>query len=52
MVNECNECPKCGQCKECRGDVWQGFVYCAWLNHDVWADSLMCKHGLDLLESW
>lgn len=52
MVNEFNDCPKCGQCKECRGEIWQGYVYCAWLNQDIWAGSLMCQHGLDLLDSW
>lgn len=48
-VNE-NEENRCGQCSEVIGCRWKGFVYCAYLHQDVWADSLMCQHGEDLLE--
>ena len=50
MVNENKEDPKCGACQEIRGCVWQGFIYCNYLQCDVYAESLMCQHGLDLLE--
>lgn len=52
MVNEENKVPQCGKCKEVIGCVWKGFVYCAYLNQDVWAQSMMCKHGKDLLDTW
>ena len=50
MVENKTEDRRCGQCRETVGDVWQGYVHCAWLNYDVWAQSLMCKHGLDLCD--
>lgn len=52
MVTEKQEQPKCGACKEVIGDIWQGYVYCAYLHCDVWANSLMCQHGKDLDEIW
>lgn len=39
------EQPKCRDCKECVGQIWQGYVYCAWLHCDVWAASIQCEHG-------
>ena len=50
MVGKQNEELKCGSCSECIGDVWNGYVYCAFLGCDVWAGSLMCQHGKDLQE--
>ena len=50
MVEKKDEEPRCGQCKEVMGCVWCNFVYCRWLGHDVYVDSLMCDHGKDLLE--
>lgn len=50
MVDKSDDKPKCGQCKEVRGCVFLGMVYCAWLNQDVYAGSLMCEHGRDTLE--
>lgn len=43
---------RCGACREVLGCQWQGYVYCSWLRHDVWAMSLMCPHGKDLLDSF
>lgn len=37
--------PRCGACREVWGAQWQGFVYCHYLNQDVWAESIMCNHG-------
>lgn len=48
MVDEKQTNGKCGSCREVTGDVWQGYVHCAWLNCDVWAYSLKCQHGQDL----
>ena len=42
--------PRCGQCREVCGDIWSGFCYCSWLNQRVYAGSLMCPHGKDLLD--
>ena len=50
MVEEKKKEPRCGECQCVIGNVWCGFVYCHWLKCDVYADSLMCQHGLDLLE--
>lgn len=50
MVNKQNEEPRCGSCREVTGNVWQGYVFCHWLQCDVWADSLKCQHGRDLDE--
>ena len=36
---------KCGECPEVTGNVWQGYVYCKYLNQDVWANSMQCPHG-------
>lgn len=51
MVNEVNQSPTCGQCSEVNGDVWQGCVFCTWLNCQVYAGSMMCQHGIDLMEN-
>lgn len=50
MVNEQNNEPRCGSCREVTGNVWQGYVFCHWLQCDVWADSLKCQHGRDFDE--
>ena len=50
MVNEQNNEPRCDSCREVTGNVWQGYVFCHWLQCDVWADSLKCQHGRDLDE--
>lgn len=49
VENDYNE-PRCGSCKEVNGNIWQGYVFCHWLQCDVWADSLKCQHGKDLDE--
>lgn len=48
MVNNSEQQPRCGSCQEVTGNVWQGYVYCHYLKCDVWAQSLMCQHGIDL----
>lgn len=48
MVEEKKPIPRCGECSEVCGSVWQGYVFCAYLNQDVWAQSIKCQHGLDL----
>ncbi len=50
MVDGKRVCHLCGECPEVNGQVWQGYVFCSFLNQDVWAGSIMCKHGEDLLE--
>lgn len=50
MVETTKDQPRCGSCKEINGCVWQGFVYCSWLNQDVWAQSIRCQHGMDMDE--
>lgn len=50
MVESQEQKKKCATCQEIHGNIWVGYVYCAWLNCDVWADSLRCQHGLDLDE--
>lgn len=42
--------PRCIQCMEVAGEREGAFVFCAFLNNTVWGDSLMCPHGLNLLE--
>lgn len=48
-VNNDNE-KRCRQCKEVIHHDYGGFVYCAWWNMEVYAESLMCQHGKDLEE--
>lgn len=50
VEKEMNE-PRCGSCMEVNGCIWQGFVYCSWNHCDVWADSIMCDHGKDLMDN-
>lgn len=50
MVGENQTIPRCGECKEVTGCVWQGYVFCSYLNQDVWAQSIKCQHGMDLDE--
>lgn len=50
MVNVGVDEPRCRHCLEVAGDREGAFIVCAFLNHSVWADSLMCPHGLDLME--
>lgn len=50
MVNVAMEEPRCGQCPEVVGERWQGYCFCAFLNQDVWANSVMCPHGKFLAE--
>ena len=45
-----NDQKRCRQCPEVNHHEFGGFVYCAWLNQDVFAESIMCPHGRDLLE--
>lgn len=50
MVNVAMEEPRCKQCLEVAGDREGAFVFCAFLNQTVWADSVMCPHGKLLAE--
>ncbi|MBR4846179.1 MAG: hypothetical protein IKU98_07145 [Bacteroidaceae bacterium] len=50
MVKNEEQVKRCGSCKEINGCVWQGFVYCSYLNQDVWAQSIRCQHGNDIDE--
>lgn len=50
MVNQGVNGPRCRQCLEVAGEREGAFVFCAFLNHSIWGGSLMCPHGLDLLE--
>lgn len=50
MVNEFVDCPRCRQCLEVAGGREDAFIFCAFLNQDVWGDSLMCPHGENLME--
>lgn len=50
MVEQNEQSLKCATCPEVTGNIWCGYVYCHWLNCDVWAESLRCKHGNDLEE--
>lgn len=45
MVNEFIYCSRCRTCKEVIGPREGAFVFCAYLNQDVWADSIQCSHG-------
>lgn len=51
MVNLENTQLKCGSCPEHVGCPFNGYVYCAMLGQDVWADSLRCPHGIDIEEN-
>ena len=50
MVDDTLQRKECCVCSEAVGDPIQGMVYCCWLKDRIWAHSLMCKHGEDLLE--
>lgn len=50
MVNVAMEEPRCRQCMEVAGEKGGAFVFCAFLNQIVWADSIMCPHGKLLAE--
>lgn len=50
MVNQGMNEPRCRKCLEVAGEREGAFVFCAFLNQSVWGESLMCPHGLDLLE--
>lgn len=50
MVNESMNEPRCRQCLEVAGERGGAFVFCAFLNQSVWGDSVMCPHGLNLLD--
>lgn len=43
---------RCRQCSCVIGECFKGYVYCCWLNQDVWGDSLACDHGKDLALSF
>ncbi len=36
---------RCRDCKEVCGNIWNGYVYCTWLNCNVWGASEQCDHG-------
>ena len=50
MVDDTLNVRRCRMCKELWSEPIGGLVYCPYLNQKVWADSLMCKHGEDLLD--
>jgi hypothetical protein len=50
MVEEKTTCHLCGECPEMAGDIIAGFGFCYFLHQRVWANSVMCPHGEDLLE--
>jgi hypothetical protein len=50
MVTENMPVHFCEECPEVIGDPCEGWVFCPCLNQRVWAKSLMCPHGEDLLE--
>lgn len=50
MVNQGMNEPRCRHCLEVTGEREGAFVFCAFLNQSVWGDSLMCPHGLNLLD--
>ena len=52
MVASVVDAPRCRDCKEMMGDAREQYVYCAWLNCRVYGNSMMCKHGLDLHDSF
>lgn len=52
MVNVGVDEPRCRQCMEVAGEREGTFVFCAFLNQSVWGDSLMCPHGLNLMEGF
>lgn len=37
--------PRCRDCREVCGEIFRGYVYCAYLNRDVWGASMQCDHG-------
>lgn len=45
MVNVGMNLPRCRACPEISGDSHGAFVFCTWLNQEVWGDSIMCPHG-------
>lgn len=50
MVNDFVPIHFCYMCPEIIGEQCEGFVFCPRLNQKVWAMSVMCPHGEDLLE--
>ncbi len=50
MVNCGMDSPRCCTCPEVVGEKFQGYVFCMFLNHDVWGQSIRCPHGMDLAE--
>jgi len=50
MVNEFMKCPRCRACSEVNGNRHGAYVFCAFLNQDVWGDSIQCPHGENLSE--
>ena len=50
MVNVEKDEPRCRLCLEVAGDREGAFIFCAFLNQSVWADSVMCPHGINLME--
>lgn len=52
MVGNEVDAPRCRDCKEVTGDAIGQYVYCPWLNCRVYGNSMMCKHGLDLHDSF
>ena len=52
MVANQIDAPRCRDCKEVMGEPIGQYLYCPWLNCRVYGNSMMCKHGLDLHDSF
>lgn len=50
MVNQGENEPRCRQCLEVAGEREGAFIFCAFLNQSIWGDSVMCPHGLNLMD--
>lgn len=52
MVNVAMNSARCRACPEISGDRHGAFCFCAWLNQEVWGDSVVCPHGENLNEAF